>query len=139
MELPISQLLNSKGLRLTTPRIVVFEALKEATHPLSIVEIIAVCPKIDAVSIYRTIDIFTKLGITTPVSHGWKQRYELAEPFQPHHHHIRCDQCHTLTDIDWPELERQIESISHKYKFKITGHSFELNGTCNNCTTRQVG
>lgn len=138
MELPISQLLSAKGLRLTKPRILVFETLKEAVHPLSVVDIIKRCPEIDAVSIYRTIDLFTKLAITTSVSHGWKQRYELAEPFQPHHHHIRCNQCEALTDIDWPELEQQIEAISRKYQFKITGHSFELNGVCDKCAIRQA-
>lgn len=138
MELPISQLLSAKGLRLTRPRILVFETLKEAIHPLSVVDIIKQCPEIDAVSIYRTIDLFTKLAITTSVSHGWKQRYELAEPFQPHHHHIRCTQCEKLIDIDWPELERQIESISRKHKFTITSHSFELTGICDDCAARRT-
>lgn len=138
MEMPISQLLSSKGLRLTMPRIAVFNALKEASHPLSVVEIIKLLPEVDAVSIYRTIDLFTKLSIATSVSHGWKQRYELAEPFQPHHHHIRCNLCGTLIDINWPELEQQIDVLSKRHQFQITSHSFELSGICNECTTRQA-
>lgn len=138
MDTPISQLLSSNGLRLTTPRVAVFNALKEAPQPLSVVEIIRLLPEIDSVSVYRTIDLFTKLSITVSVSHGWKQRYELAEPFQPHHHHIRCNQCEKLIDLDWPELEQQIEAISHKHQFHITGHSFELNGICSDCAKRRV-
>lgn len=138
MELPIAQLFTSKHLRLTTPRILVFEALNAATHPLGVADIIRRCPTIDATSVYRTIDLFTKLGITTSVSHGWKQRYELAEPFQPHHHHIRCTACEKLIDIDWPDLETHIEALSQKYSFTVTGHSFELSGLCETCATHPV-
>lgn len=138
MDQTISSIFSKQHLRLTKPRQIVFQALKQVAHPLSITEIIRACPTVDATSVYRTIDLFSKLGITASVSHGWKQRYELAEPFQPHHHHIRCTACEKLIDIDWPDLEKQIEALSRKYAFTITGHSFELSGLCANCTKRQA-
>lgn len=133
MELPISQLLRKKGLRLTKPRQDVFTTLKESDYPLSVVEIIKLCPHIDAVSIYRTIDLFTKLAITTSVSQGWKQRYELADPFQPHHHHMQCKQCNAITTINSPVLEKIITQLGKEHDFTVTSHSFELLGTCNEC------
>jgi Fe2+ or Zn2+ uptake regulation protein len=135
MELPISRLFNDKKLRLTQPRVLVFETLKKATQPLSIVEITKLCPTVDTASIYRTVDLFTKLAIATIVSHGWKQRYELAEPFRPHHHHMRCNLCETLIDINSLELEQQVAMLSEKYNFIVTDHSFELNGVCQKCAT----
>ncbi|RYG94537.1 transcriptional repressor, partial [archaeon] len=88
-----------EGYRLTSPRRAVFDVLHSSESPLAIAVIIKACPDVDRVSIYRTLELFTRLGITEIIPFGWKQRYELTSPFKPHHHHLYCTNCGILIDI----------------------------------------
>lgn len=139
MDTSVRQLFSDKHLRLTKPRIAVFSALKTAAQPLSIVEIIALCPTADATSVYRTINLLMKLSVVTAVSHGWKQRYELAAPFKPHHHHLHCVSCHSHTELHSKHLETLISAISKENHFTPQQHHFEISGLCEQCQTHPTG
>lgn len=133
MNTSIAGLLATHNLRVTTPRKVVFEALKKATTPLSQVEIAKLNQNIDKVSVYRTIDVFLKLGVVTSVAHGWKQRYELAAPYSPHHHHLLCTMCGGVEELQSKKLEQIISIIADQQKFIVTNHTFEITGLCSTC------
>jgi Fur family ferric uptake transcriptional regulator len=121
-------------LRMTTPRQMVFEALRGSEMPLAIGDIIKKCPSIDRVSIYRTIELFSELGIVEVVPTGWKQRYELTSPFKSHHHHLYCTKCHKLIDIHSKRLEQLVASIAKESGFVAEEHKFEVSGLCNKCS-----
>ena len=90
MEQDFEKLLADSHQRVTAARKTVLRVLKTAVEPLSQAEIFTLAGQIDRTSVYRTIDLFLRLGIVTGVAYGWKQRYELATPFRPHHHHLHC-------------------------------------------------
>jgi Fe2+ or Zn2+ uptake regulation protein len=132
-------LLQKSGLRLTTPRKAVFNILKKSTKPLTVTEVIRLLPNADKVSIYRTMDTFVKYHIVTVVPQGWKPRYELAAPLKPHHHHMHCENCGKLIDVQSSALEAAISTIAEGYDFAIHAHTFEISGICQTCqTTRQA-
>lgn len=133
MEKQLADLLTQHALRLTTPRRGVFEVLTRVSEPVSIAELARQLPGVDRVSIYRTIELFTKLGITTIVAHGWKQRYELAAPFKPHHHHLHCMACNRHTEIHSKQLESLITALSQEHGFAAAHHHFEISGLCRQC------
>lgn len=122
-----------KGYRLTTPRRDVFDTLHKSDVPLAIAEIIKANPATDRVSIYRTLELFTKLGITEVIPFGWKQRYELTSPFKPHHHHLYCTTCGRLIDIHSQRLEQIVALITRDHHFTPVEHKFEISGQCANC------
>jgi len=126
-----------EGLRLTAPRKAVFDALYSAHQPLMIKDIIQACPATDRVSIYRTLERFTSLGIAEIVPLGWKQRYELTSPFKPHHHHLYCTSCGKLIDLHSQKLELLVAAIARQYDFKPAEHKFEVSGTCTDCTQKR--
>lgn len=129
----IETIFSRHRLRLTTPRRRVFESLKLADHPLSHAELIAVNPQIDRVSVYRTVALFVEVGIIVTVPYGWKQRYELAAPFRPHHHHLICVKCGRVEELQSEKLEKMIYSMAEDRAFNVTHHTFEISGFCNNC------
>ncbi len=135
MENDIAKVFFEHKLRFTNPRKAVFDTLKVATAPLSHMEIAHMTPHADKVSIYRTIDLFMKLGIVVAVPHGWKQRYELAAPFRPHHHHLHCEVCGVVEEIQSAQLEKIIHALADRQGFLVTGHMFEITGMCSNCRT----
>ena len=133
MERELETLFAQKQLRLTTPRKAVFRILHETKEPLSAPSIAAKCQSIDRTSVYRTIKIFGQLGIIKSVQIGWRQRYELADPFKSHHHHLSCSSCGQLIDLHSTKIERIVSTIASEHNFKATDHSFEIRGLCKNC------
>ncbi|MDB5176733.1 MAG: Fur family transcriptional regulator [Candidatus Saccharibacteria bacterium] len=123
-------------LRMTSPRLAVFDAMRSSEMPLSIGEITKKCSAIDRVSIYRTIDLFVQLGIAEAVPVGWKKQYELTSPFQSHHHHLYCSSCGSLVDIHSKKLEQIVAAIARDYDFAPSEHKFEVSGLCKNCRTK---
>ena len=137
MDAEINALFLKNQLRTTKPRNVVFKTLKAAASPLSRVDLAKVNKDIDKVSVYRTVDLFLKLGIVTAVTHGWRQRYELAAPFRPHHHHLQCTGCGKVEEIQSKQLEQAVHILASQQQFEITGHIFELTGLCRECQVKR--
>ncbi len=127
--------LKKSGHSLTVPRTAVFELLSELDVPMSIREIIdRLTNKVDKTSIYRTVDLFEKLGIVQRMHIGWKYKIELSEQFSHHHHHATCTKCGRLTTFEEShELEARIYSLAESIGLTLEGHSLELRGICKDC------
>lgn len=129
----IDGLLKQHNLRLTKPRQQVFDVLQQSAVPLTISDIAKKCKNVDRASVYRTLVTFDQLHIVSAVAIGWKNYYELAEPFIPHHHHLYCIRCQNAEPIQTPELEQLVGYLSRKHQFTVVKHHFELEGICKNC------
>lgn len=89
--------------------------------------------KVDLVSIYRTLELFVKLGLVHEVEFGeGKKRYELASVSE-HHHHLVCQHCGCVTDIDLPLEERIVAQVEEETHFAIKRHTMEFFGVCKFC------
>jgi len=129
----LSEIFEQHGLRLTKPRQQIFDILNNSEIPLTVGDIAKNCKNINRTSIYRTLVIFDRLKITNTIYIGWKNYYELAEPFIPHHHHLYCINCQNAEPIQPKELEKLVDYIGKKYNFIVTKHHFELEGICEKC------
>lgn len=129
----LSETFELHGLRLTKPRQQIFDILKNSEIPLTVGDIAKNCKNINRTSIYRTLIIFDRLKIINTIYVGWKNYYELAEPFIPHHHHLYCINCQNAEPIQPKELEKLVDYIGKKYNFIVTKHHFELEGICEKC------
>ncbi len=129
----LHQLLSSRGHRITKARERVFNALNTAEKPLSTTDIIALCPTADRVSVYRTIELFSHLGIIKLIPVGWKQQYELTSLFKSHHHHMFCTKCKKLIDIHSDDFENFVAKLASTYQFTPLDHTFEMRGLCQKC------
>ena len=127
-------LLADKGYSLTKPRHAVFAALESADRPLKTGEIVKRTTTIDRASVYRTLELFATLGITTTTIRGWTPFTELADPFKPHHHHLICEQCGNVEEIESETLEDMLGLIAVRHHFTLKNHIVELTGLCSQCT-----
>ena len=127
------RLLAQHGYSTTQPRVAVFEALAAAADPISITELASQLTDVDRVSVYRTVDIFEKVGIAQRVWSGFKSRVELSEAFSPHHHHFTCSKCGATIGLHSERLEQELAGLEKEHGFELTGHSIELSGFCINC------
>ena len=129
----LSEIFEQHGFRLTKPRQQIFDILKNSEIPLTVGDIAKNYKNIDRTSISRTLIIFDRLKIINTIYIGWKNYYELAEPFIPHHHHLYCINCQNAEPIQPKELEKLVDYIGKKYNFIVTKHHFELEGICEKC------
>jgi len=133
---PIDELtktLKEHDFSLTLPRKIVFEVLQDS-EPQTMQEIVAACPSINQTSVYRTINLFDKLGIVHKLQIGWKYKIELTDSFNSHHHHLTCRRCgKTIPFAEGQELEQFLQDIAQKHQFAMQEHQLEIQGLCSSC------
>jgi len=130
-----TRILKDNTVSVTTVRRAIFDALAEADKPLKNGEVAALVPRVDRASVYRTLELFSRLGITTTIIRGWTPFTELAEPFKTHHHHITCEHCGKVVEIENDTLEDVLGIVAARYEFTLKKHVVELTGLCRDCQT----
>lgn len=123
-------------LRATPARLAVMSFLEKTSQPVDINSVINYLMvegiKTDPATVFRIMNVLTQKGITTPIQfQEGKTRYELAN--KEDHHHLICDNCGRVEDIEdtvIPALEKHIES---KHNFTVKRHSLEFFGLCKLC------
>jgi Fur family ferric uptake transcriptional regulator len=131
----LKDLLKRNGQSVTTTRLAVFEALS-GQEPLSMHELVERVRSADRASVYRTIDLFERLGIVQRLNTGWKYKVELSDKFAAHHHHLTCTHCGATTPMNEAELETVIDRLARNHGFRPMAHQIEIQGICNNCQRR---
>ncbi len=134
------------GYRITVPRQMILEVLSKASGHLSAediyLEVHRLYPAIGLTTVYRTLDLLTRMGVVSKFDFGdGRARYEIAEPHggRGHHHHLVCTNCGRVVDYtDFIDeeidlLNRTEKGLSKKYGFKITHHSIQFYGLCQEC------
>lgn len=140
-EKKIERLLRHHGFKITPQRRTILSAIThshEHLTPAAIYERVCREHRIGLVTIYRTLDILTKLGLICEVHAGDNCRSYLIRRPSGHHHHLICSDCGTVidfTDCDLSELEQR---LAKETSFKINGHLLEFVGQCRNCLKGDV-
>lgn len=133
----IEKLLQEHSYRLTTGRIALLLFLSDAKKPLSATDIQKnMNQKMDKVTLYRALENFSKSNIITKVNlKSTSTYYELIRADR-HHHHIVCEQCGKIEDIEnCDQMNIQKEVLSYSKSFKtVTSHSLEFFGVCKMCS-----
>ena len=130
----LASTLKQAGYSVTKPRQAVFSALQSG-KPRGMRELtLDLSSVIDRASIYRTVELFEKLGVVVRVQSGWKYKIELSDAFLPHHHHLTCTGCGKIISFDEPNgLEDVLQTIALEHGFAAKDHSLEISGLCSDC------
>lgn len=116
------------GYKATPQRLAVLAAISAGQHQ-GLEEIRARCPEVGMVTVYRTLDLFTGLGLVRRLDLGRGPRYELAED---HHHHLVCEDCGSVTEFERCPVDLQsLPRVGGD--FEVRAHSLEVYGRCSDC------
>lgn len=134
----IEQTLVNLGLKVTTPRKKIFEVLLSSKKPLSAEEIYYILEEqnveVDLASIYRTLNIFEDKAVLEAIDFSdGKKRFEVLGDEGHHHHHMVCNKCGDIQDVELKEEEELISELERQTHFKIEKHQLEFFGWCKNC------
>ncbi len=127
------QILRDNKVSVTQARLDIFTTLLKNSIPLKKAEIATLTLSVNRASIYRTLELFDRLSITSTLVRGWTPFVELAEPFKSHHHHLQCTHCQQLSRLDSSELEQLVDHIALTHGYKMISHHIELLGLCSSC------
>ena len=137
------QLLASKNISVTKPRLILVGLLLKEQRPLTVDQVVKLAKgKLALSSLYRVINDLRNGGLinefTTPEN---TKVIELITNASRHHHHIFCGNCGSITDFEIDEqLERdlalEIERIENEYSISVKSHSLELLSLCIPCNKK---
>ena len=128
--------LSKHGYRCTSPRRETMKILLGNHLPMTTAEIHRQISKkgINLVSVYRTIQLFCSLGIAASVDQVAEgQRFELSDDYRSHHHHLVCQSCGKTEDYEECALDRFIQKIFDRTKFRVMRHELRFLGACSSC------
>ncbi|NMF04989.1 Fur family transcriptional regulator [Clostridium beijerinckii] len=93
------------------------------------------CPEIGLATVYRTILLLEELGVISRLDlNDGCSRYEIVHSNETHrHHHLICNICHKVLEVQDDLLEDLESGIENQYKFKILDHSVKFFGVCDEC------
>ena len=125
--------LKETGFKITVPRKEILNIL--SSEPKSAQEVFEVLKQKgfnpDLVTVYRTLELFTKLGLVRKTQFEDKiARFELLS--NKHHHHLVCIKCGSIEDAIINE-DLFIKQIKKQSNFKVERHALEFFGFCKNC------
>lgn len=131
--------LQGKGYRMTEPRRAVLEVMAEGHQHLSHAEILVQARlkhhNIGRATVYRTLELLLESGMVHATYLGdANQRFIV--PIGGHHHHLVCNYCGTVTDLDKCEFEEALATISQATGFQAESHLVELYGKCLACQSK---
>ena len=129
--------LSELGYRLTPQRIMILSAIEDSDDHISAEEIyaqiVAKYPRVNISTVYRTLELLKRLGLVTETDlGGGRVRYHSAE--KGHHHHLVCEKCGTIIDIDESTLARLQDVLFHRYNFSAQLSHLAIFGRCVNCS-----
>jgi len=136
-EMKVTAVLKRHGYKLTPQRRAVIKTIaftQDHLTPADIYEKVQKKhPNIGLVTVYRTLEILTKLGFICKVhAEGNCRSYLMRRPSE-HHHHLICSDCGVVVDFANCDLVKLERRLTRESGFRIGSHLLEFTGLCQNC------
>lgn len=130
-----------KKIRMSLPRLLVYQELLGAQIPLSPQElyqkILKKQKKIGLTSIYRSLDLFESLNMVFKITNGSSVKYQLCE-IEDHHHHIICKSCGHVAALNFCDISSWSKKVADSTGYQVTDHQLNFYGFCKACKTSKI-
>jgi len=128
--------LKNLGYRLTPQRLMIVSAIENSHDHISAEEIysqvVAKYPNVNISTIYRTLELLEQLGLVTETDlGGGRVRYHPVD--KGHHHHLICQECGTVIDLDEATLSPLRDALLRQYDFTADLRHLGIFGRCKKC------
>jgi len=120
----------------TEPRAAITDVVFNAHRALSPVEVFDLarqrCPKIGLVTVYRTLEKLSQLGLVSRVHQTANCSGYVAAP-SGHQHLVICEGCGHVEYFSGDDISTLISNVEAQSRFKVQSHWFQLQGVCAKC------
>ena len=135
-ETNLKSIFKDRKLRMSHPRLIIYQQLSVTINPLSPQEIYRCIlregRRIGLTSIYRCVDLFETLGIVFRVVLGAQVKYKLCE-LEDHHHHIVCKTCGHVEELRFCDMPKWSKKVMEATGYQVTEHQLSFLGVCRTC------
>ena len=126
---------NGQAIRMTQSRKAILSALGGTrTHPTAD-EVYSLVredlPKVSLGTVYRNLDLLAKQGLIRALATAGEQRR--YDGMVDDHHHIRCEVCGRMDDIELGNAERLDDLIVDGRGYDVHGYTLCFSGVCREC------
>lgn len=131
----IENLLEAKGVKPTSNRVLVFRELKSATGPVSLADLEIRLDTMDKASIFRVLELFSQMDVVHQIVDGSRSmKYELC--FGDSHHsifdqhvHFHCESCKETFCLE----DTAIPIVQLPDGFVPRSANYVIKGVCPKC------
>ena len=95
--------------------------------------VIAKYPQVNISTVYRTLELLKKLGLVTETDFG-EGRVRYHPVGKGHHHHLVCQECGAITDLDESVLTSLKDVLLREYGFSADLRHLAIFGRCVKCS-----
>ncbi|MEZ0371980.1 MAG: Fur family transcriptional regulator [Candidatus Sericytochromatia bacterium] len=131
--------LKASGLKLTRTRRALLEVLLREHGPFSIDQLQQrLGGSCDIATIYRNMIAFEEQGLVNPCDFGdGLTRFEWAHGEHAHHHHIICQRCRQVEELEHCVVE-ELEKLVSSRGYADVSHRLEFYGICARCQAAET-
>ncbi|MCU0512624.1 MAG: transcriptional repressor [Anaerolineae bacterium] len=134
---PHLERLKAAGYKLTKARSTILHVIEAAGGHVTSAEVLekvaALNPSIGRASVFRTLDLLTRLVIIRPTYPGGSTTPGYVLMPGGHHHHIICMVCNRIIEFDDCGLEGMAAALEERLHVRLEGHLLEFYGRCDRC------
>lgn len=134
---PRAQRLRDAGYKLTGARLAVLQAIEDSGGHITSSELLervaALDSSIGRASVFRTLDLFTRLSLVRPTYIGTSVTPTYVLMPDGHHHHIICTGCNRVIEFEECGLAALTSELEKRLNVHLTGHLLEFYGLCDDC------
>jgi len=129
--------LRDHNLPITNQRVAVAEAVLSSNRHLSAEDLASELrdkgASVGQATVYRTLDLLVTSGLVVErdFGEGYK-RYEPARD-EPHHEHLLCTVCGTVTEFRDERLDRMTTLVAEAHGYTRLRHRLVILGVCRDC------
>ena len=131
------QALDAAGCRLTEPRLAVAESIGAREGTFTAADLLADArvrrAGIGRATVFRALDLFAELDVLERIELSDGEHAYVACLPRRHHHHIVCERCGRVTEVDDPGVAASIARIEGRTGWQVEAHRLELYGRCPRC------
>ena len=128
--------LRKQGYRLTPQRAMILLVIENSNHHISAEDIYTRVadkyPKVNISTVYRTLELLKQLGMVYEIDLG-EGRIRYHPEGKGHHHHLVCQKCGAIIDIDESTLARLKDVLLGRYGFSAQLRHVAFFGLCEHC------
>ena len=131
--------LGEAGYKITPPRSAVLQVVADSPNYLVPAAVLergrTLYPKLGRATVYRTLELLTKLHILRPIYDG-RDGLNFIRAVGGHHHLV-CADCGDTVEFDDCVATELADDLADRYGFTIQSHLLEFYGVCAPCTSSE--
>ncbi len=129
--------LSELGYRLTPQRLMILSAIEKSDSHISTDEIFsqvrARYPHVNISTVYRNLELLKNLNLVTETDMGeGRVRYHSSD--KGHHHHLICQECGSVIELDKTVLSPLRKRLRRDYQFEADLKHLAILGRCQRCS-----